>query len=158
MKLFKNQKGKLSTGYPQKKFLVIHKLWITFSSTKERTLDPTLRLYKLKSPVELHYVGSAGPSNWRSPLQTHKVIPRTKEEGYELAAWFLIQGIDAKVEFIDGDRTPIPIEEGELFFLTWKPFQKPEIWIDHKNYALQVLAYPPVESVLQNPSNPPTPL
>ena len=123
-------------------------------------MDITIYHYYLKSPVELQYRGSGRLGAWNlGGFAEPRIIPRTKEEGYELAAWFLVKGDPTPVEIMDGDRTRITIEEGQNVFLTWKPALKPEIHfnpIKFKGYFL--LAYPPVNELLQNISNPPTPL
>ena len=115
-----------------------------------------LRVYKLDSPVNLVYGGQFPLDQFPTELLASGcIIPRTKEEGYALAAWLLVKGIDLPVEFVDGDRTPIHIEEKDYVFLTWKPAAKPEIWFDSYRFEGYYLRCRPP---LQNTSNSPTSL
>lgn len=117
--------------------------------------DIKLRIYKLTSPVNLTYAGQESLGDIPTQLlAAGRIIPRTKEEGYALAAWLMVKGQSLPIEFIDGDRTPIDIEEGQYVFLTWKPEAKPEVWIEDYHRRLTLRARPP----LQQTSNPPTSL
>lgn len=123
--------------------------------------DLTIYHYRLKSPVELQYRGSGKLGAWNlNGFPGHRLVSRTKEEGYALAAWLLVKGVPTPVLCINGDCTPIDIEEGDDVFLTWKPGLKPEIQFNAiKFQGYQLLAYPPADAMLlKDPSTPATPL